>query len=130
MAAAKKLRFFAFPFIHDLHLPLQILFIDCSKIVQIWLMTGVVPKRNIHDKFVSSAKLVRQKKSIRWAKYMYFCNWDMCWSNFCVFYLVTKNVKYRSKIALFSNEPHFNIWFLKMKKLHFVLAELSSGRDL
>ena len=43
--------------------------------------------------------------------------WDTCWRNFCVFSLVTKkNVKSRSKLALFSNEHHFEIWFPKKKK--------------
>ena len=35
------------------------------------------------------SKLVRQKTSIGWAKYMYECEWDMCWRSFCNFSLVT-----------------------------------------
>ena len=38
------------------------------------------------------SKLVRQKKSIGWAKYVYVCEWDMCWRNFCNFSLVTKKI--------------------------------------
>ena len=39
--------------------------------------------------------------------------------NFCVLSQVTKNVKSRSKIALFSNERHFEILFPERKQLHF-----------
>ena len=60
------------------------------------------------------SKLVRQKKSIGWAKYKNVCRWDMCWRNFS---LVTKNVKSRSKIALFSNKRHFEIWLPKKKTI-------------
>ena len=47
---------------------------------------------------------------------MYVCERDMCWRNFCNFSLVTKNVKKRPKIALSSNERHFEILFLKERK--------------
>ena len=36
-----------------------------------------------------------------------------------------KNVKSRSKIALFSNEPHFEIWFPKKKTITFFWSKLS-----
>ena len=36
------------------------------------------------------SKLVRQKKSIGWVKYVYVCVWDMCWRNFCNCSLVTR----------------------------------------
>ena len=36
-----------------------------------------------------------------------------------------KNVKSRSKIALFSNERHFAIWFPKEKTITFFLSKLS-----
>ena len=72
------------------------------------------------------SKLVRQKKSIGWAKYMHVCEWDICRRNFCNFSLVTKKfVKCRSKIALFSNERHFEIWFPKKKTVTFFWSKLS-----
>ena len=44
----------------------------------------------------------------------------MCWRNFCNFSLVTKNVKSRSKMALFfQNERHFDKWFPKKKTTTF-----------
>ena len=49
----------------------------------------------------------------------------MCWRNFCNFPLVTKNVKSRSKIALFSNERHFEIWFPKKRTITFFWSKLS-----
>ena len=65
------------------------------------------------------SKLVRQKRSIGWAKYVYVCEWDMCWRNFCNFPWWLKNVKSRSKIVLFSNERHFEIWLPKKKTITF-----------
>ena len=82
-------------------------------------------RETIPDKFVFFSKLVRQKKSIGWAKYMYVCEWDMLWRIFCNFSLVTKNVKSKSKIALFSNERHFEIWFSKKKTITFFWSQLS-----
>ena len=95
-----------------------LLSIDCSKMAQIRINTRTHTKEKpylINSYFLS--KLVRQKKAIGWAKYVYVCVWDMCWRNFCNFSLVTKNVKSRSKIALFSNERHFGIWFPKREQL-------------
>ena len=40
-------------------------------------------------------------------------------------YLLTKNVKSRSKIALFSNERYFEIWFPKKKTITFFWSKLS-----
>ena len=48
----------------------------------------------------------------------------MCWRNFCNFPWWLKNVKSRSKIALFSNERHFEIWFPK-KRITFFWSKLS-----
>ena len=42
-------------------------------------------RETIPDKFVFFSKLVRQEKSIGWAKYMYVCEWDMCLRIFCNF---------------------------------------------
>ena len=35
-------------------------------------------------------KIGTAKKSIGWAKYVYVCEWEMCWRNFCNLSLVTK----------------------------------------
>ena len=58
------------------------------------------------------SKLVRQKESIGWAKYVYVCVWDMFWRNFCNFPL--ENVKSRSKKSLFFKWAPF--WNLISKK--------------
>ena len=103
-----------------------LLFIDCFKMARIIINTRTHPKQKpylINLYFFS--KLVRQKKSIGWAKYMYVCEWDMCWRNFCNFSLLTKNVKSRSKIAPFSNERHFEIWFSIKKTITFCWSKLS-----
>ena len=71
------------------------------------------------------SKLVRQKRSIGWAKYVYVCVWDMCWRNFCNFPWWLENVKSRSKIALFSNERHFEIWFPEKRTITFFWSKLS-----
>ena len=78
-------------------------------------------RETIPDKFgFFFSKLVRQKKSIGRAKYMYVCEWDLCWR---IFFLTfpwwLKNVKSRSKTAIFSNERHFEIWFPKKKTITF-----------
>ena len=49
-------------------------------------------RETVSDKFVFFSKLARQKKSIGWAKYVYVCEWDMCWRNFCNFSLMTKKM--------------------------------------
>ena len=56
---------------------------------------------------------------------MYVCEWDMCWRNFVTFPWWLKNVKNRSKIALFSNERHFEIWFPKKRTVTFFWSKLS-----
>ena len=69
-------------------------------------------RETVPDKFVFFSKLVRQKKSIGWAKYMYVR--EICAEGiFVTFPWWLENVKSRSKIALFSNERHFEIWFPK-----------------
>ena len=70
-------------------------------------------------------KIGKAKMSIGWAKYMYVCEWDMCWRKFCNISLVTKNVKNRSKKPFFSNEHHFKIWFPKKKTTTFFWSKLS-----
>ena len=44
---------------------------------------------------------------------------------FVTFLWWLKNVKSRSKIALFSNERHFEIWFPKKKTITFFWSKLS-----
>ena len=71
-------------------------------------------------------KIGKAKKSIGWAKYMYVFNWDMCWRNFCNFYLVTKKCeKYVKNCPFFSNERHFEIWFPKKKTITLFWSKLS-----
>ena len=104
-----------------------LLFIDCFQMARIRINTKNHTKEKpylINSYFFS--KLVRHEKSIGWAKYMYVCEWDMCWRNFCNFPWWLKNVKSWSKIALFSNERHFEIWFQKKKKtITFFWSKLS-----
>ena len=66
-----------------------------------------------------------KKKWIGWAKYVYVCKWDMCQRNFRVFSWWLKNVRNRLKIALFSNERHFEIWFPKKIIITFFGRKLS-----
>ena len=70
------------------------------------------------------SQLIRQKRSIGWVKYVYVCEWDMCWRNFCNLPWWLENVKSRSKIALFSNEHHFEIWFPKKRTITFFWSKL------
>ena len=103
-----------------------LLFIDCSKMARIRINTRTQTKEKpylINSNFFS--KLVRLRKSIGWAKYVYVCEWNMCWRMFCNFPWWLINVKSRSKIALFSNERHFEIWFPKMKTITFFSSKLS-----
>ena len=83
-------------------------------------------RETIHDKFVIFAKLVRQKKSVGWAKYVYLCKWDMCQRNFlCLFAGDQKNVKSRSKIAFFFFKwaPFWNL-FSKNENYHIFEKEI------
>ena len=82
-------------------------------------------RETVPNKFVFFSKLVRQKKSIGWAKYVYVCVWDMCWRTLCNFSPVTRKCESRSKIALFSNERHFEIWFPKKRTITFFWSKLS-----
>ena len=96
-----------------------LLFIDCSKMARIRYQHKESYQREIIPvKFVFFSKLVKAKKSIRWAKYV-------CWRIFCNFPWWLKNVRRRSKIALFSNERHFEICFPKKKAITFIWGKLS-----
>ena len=103
------------------------LFIDCSKMARIRINTRNHTKEkpyliNLYFFF----KVSKAKRSIGWAKYVYACEWDICWRNFLwTFPWWLKNVKSRSKIALFSNERHFEIWFPKEKTITFFWSKLS-----
>ena len=104
----------------------NLLFIDCSKMARIRINTRTHTKEKSY--LMNSYfffKLVRQKKSIRWAKYVYVCEWDMCRRNSCNFPWWIKNVKSRSKIALFSKERHFEIWFQKKRTITFFWSKIS-----
>ena len=82
-------------------------------------------RETVPDKFVFFTKLVRQKKSIGWAKYVYVWVWDMYWRSFCNFPWWLENVKSTSKIVLSSNEHHFEIWFPKKRTIMFSWSKLS-----
>ena len=103
-----------------------LVFIDCSKMARKRINTRNHTKEKlylINLYFFQNWK--GKKKSVGWAKCMYVCEWDMCWMNFCNFPWWLKNVKSRSKIALFSNERHFEIWFPKKKTITFYWSKLS-----
>ena len=70
--------------------------------------------------------MVRQKKSIGWAKYVYVCEWDMCWRIFFkTFPWWLKNVNGRSKNSpFFQKECHFEIWFPKERTITFSWSKL------
>ena len=97
------------------------LFIDCSKMARIRINTRTHTKEKPYliNSYFFFSKLVRQKKSIGWAKYVYVCEWDMCWKNFCNFPWWLKNVKSRSKIALFQMSAILKLDFQKRKQLRF-----------
>ena len=59
---------------------------------------------------------------IGWAKYVYMYVSDMCDEEiFVTFPWWLKNVKSRSKIALFPSERHFEIWFPKKENNYIFL---------
>ena len=104
-----------------------LLFINCSKMARIRINTRTHTKEKPYLINLYFFKIGKAKKSIGWAKYVYVCEWDMCWRNFCNFPWWLKNVKStcRSKIALFLNERHFEIWFPKKKTITFFWSKLS-----
>ena len=91
-----------------------LLFIDCSKMARIRINTRNNTKEKpylINSYFFKIGKAKKkEKKSIGWAKYVYLCEWDTCWRNFCNFPWWLKNVK---------NSPFFKwapFWNLIPKK--------------
>ena len=96
------------------------LFIDRSKMARIRINTRTHTKEKPH--LINSYfffKIGKAKKSTGWAKYVYVCQWDMCWRNFCNFSLVTKNVKSRSKMAFFQMSAILKFDFQKREQLRF-----------
>ena len=84
-------------------------------------------RETIPDKFIfffniGKAKNVNRVSKIRVCMYVS----EMCAEGiFVTFPWWLKNVKSRSKIALFSNEHHFEMWFLKKKTTTFFWSKLS-----
>ena len=61
-----------------------------------------------------------KKKSIGWAKYVYVCEWDMCWRIFCNFSLATKKCEKKVKNSpFFKWAPVCNLISKKGKELCF-----------
>ena len=81
----------------------------------------------IPDKFIFFFKIGKAKNVNRVSKIgvcMYVS--EMCAEGiFVTFPWWLKHVKSRSKIALFSNEHHFEMWFLKKKTTTFFWSKLS-----
>ena len=92
-----------------------LLFIDCSKMARIRINTRTHTKEKPYlINSVFFLELVRQKKSKTCAE-----------GTFVTFPWWLENVKSRSKIALFSNERHFEIWFPKKSTITFFWGKLS-----
>ena len=84
-------------------------------------------RETIPDKLVFFSKIGRAKKKkkfIGWAKYMYVSE-VRAEGIFVTFPWWLKNTKSGSKIALFSNERHFEIGFSKKKTITFFWSKLS-----
>ena len=102
-----------------------LLFIDCSKMAQIRINTRTHTKEkpyliNFYFFKIGKAQKVNRVSKIR--VYVY----DICAEGiFLTFPWWLKNVKSRSKIALFLNEHHFEIWFPKKRTITFFWSKLS-----
>ena len=102
-----------------------LLFIDCSKMARIGINTRNHTKEKPYWWIpIFFFKIGKAKKVNRVSK-ICLCEWDMCWRNFCNFSWWLENVKSRSKIALFSNERHFETWYPKKKTITFFSGKLS-----
>ena len=89
-------------------------------IVPKWRHRDSYQRETVSDKFVFFfSKLVRQKKSIGWAKYVYVCEWDMCWRNFCNFPCWLKNMTSRLKLSFFQMSAILKFDFPKIEQLRF-----------
>ena len=106
-----------------------LLFIDCSKMARIRINTTTHTKEKPYlINLYLFSKLVKAKKLIGVSK-IHVCmlvKYEICAEGiFVTFPWWLKNVKSRSKIAPFSNERHFEIWFPKMKTITFFWSNLS-----
>ena len=82
-------------------------------------------RETVPDKFVFFSKLVRQK-SQKGEQNTCMCVFEIRAEGiFVTFTWWLENVKSRSKISLFSNERHFDIWFPKKRTITFFLSKLS-----
>ena len=119
MAAAEKQYFLRFLYltksstpsfkVRDLQMTIHLAFIHISSrhsklnfahhfVIYLLFQNGA--NKNQHHKS-HQRETVRQKRSMWWAKYMYVCEWDMCWRNFCNFSLVTKTCEKYDKNSPF-----------------------------
>ena len=96
-----------------------LLFIDCSKMERVRINIRTHTKEKPHlIKLYFVFKIGKAKKCVcMWVRYVL--------KEFCNFPWWLKNVKSWSKIALFSNERHFEIWFPKEKTITFFWSKLS-----
>ena len=93
--------------------------------IRINTRTHTKEKPYLPDKFVFFSKLVRQK-SQKGEQNTYMCVFEIRAEGiFVTFTWWLENVKSRSKIALFSNEHHFDIWFPKKRTITFFWSKLS-----
>ena len=103
-----------------------LLFIDCSKMARIRINT----RNHIKEKpYLVNSYFCQNwygKKVNRVSKKTCMYVSEICGEGFFVnFRWWLKNVKSRSKIDLFSNERHFDIWFPKKKTITFSWSKLS-----
>ena len=83
-------------------------------------------RETVPDKFVFFfSKLVRQTQSIGEQNTRMYVSEICAEGIFVTFPWWLKNVKSRSKIVLFSNERHFEIWFPKKKTITFFWSKLA-----
>ena len=84
-------------------------------------------RETVPDKFVFFSKLVIAKKVNRVSKVCEFLYVSKICAEgiFVTFPWWLKNVKSRSKVVLFSNERHFEIWFPKKKTITFFWSKVS-----
>ena len=94
------------------------LFINCSKMARIRIITRNHTKEKPYLINSYFFKIGKAKKSIGWAKYMYVCEWDMCWRNLCNFSLVIKKCEkwVKNSLFFFKWAPFWNLIFKKKKE--------------
>ena len=104
-----------------------LLFIDCSKMARIRINTRTHTKEKPYLVNSYFFKIFKAKKVNRVSKIhvgpMYV--FKICAERiFVTFSWWLENVKSRSKIALFSNDRHFEIWFPKKRTITFSWSKL------